>query len=59
MVVGSSPVAVIDLLFNFFLITPYSLTAFAVQKYYQIEPRFNEIYSRNNLRKALKDRHMW
>ena len=32
-----------------FLIPPHPLTNFEIQKYYQNEPRFNGIYSRNNL----------
>ena len=28
---------------------PYPLTNFEIQKYYQNEPRFNRVYSRNNL----------
>ena len=28
---------------------PYSLTNFELQKYYQNEPKFNGVYSRNNL----------
>ena len=28
---------------------PYPLTNFEMQKYYQIEPRFNGVYSRDNL----------
>ena len=30
---------------------PHALTNFEIQKYYQDEPRFNDIYSRNNLPK--------
>ena len=30
---------------------PYSLTNFEVQKYYQNEPEFNGVYSKNNLPK--------
>ena len=33
---------------------PHPLTNFEIQKYYQNEPRFNRIYSRNNLPK-IKD----
>ena len=33
---------------------PHSLTNFEVQKYYQNEPRFNGVYSRDNLPK-IKD----
>ena len=28
---------------------PHPLTNFEIQKYYQIEPRFNGVYSRDNL----------
>ena len=31
---------------------PYPLTNFKIQKYYQNEPRFNGVHSRNNLQKA-------
>ena len=30
---------------------PYPLTNFEIQKYYQNEPKFNGVYSRNNLSK--------
>ena len=30
---------------------PHSLTNFEMQKYYQHEPKFNDVYSRNNLPK--------
>ena len=33
---------------------PHLLTNFEIQKYYQNEPKFNSVYSRNNLRK-IKD----
>ena len=33
---------------------PHPLTNFEIQKYYQNEPRFNEVYSRDNLSK-IKD----
>ena len=33
---------------------PYPLTNFEIQKYYQNEPRFNGVYSRDNLPK-IKD----
>ena len=33
---------------------PHPLTNFQIQKYYQNEPRFNGVYSRDNLRK-IKD----
>ena len=34
--------------------TPYPLTNFEIQKYYQNEPKSNGVYSRNNLPK-IKD----
>ena len=34
--------------------TPHPLTNFEIQKYYQNEPRFNGVYSRDNLQK-IKD----
>ena len=34
---------------------PHPLTNFEIQKYYQNEPRFNGVYSRNNLHKKIKD----
>ena len=34
---------------------PDSLTNFEIQKYYQNEPRFNGVFSRNNLPKKIKD----
>ena len=33
---------------------PHPLTNFKIQKYYQNEPKFNSVYSRNNLPK-IKD----
>ena len=33
---------------------PHPLTNFEIQKYYQNEPKFNGVYSRNNLTK-IKD----
>ena len=33
----------------------HPLTNFEVNKYYQNEPRFNGVYSRNNLPKKIKD----
>ena len=35
---------------------PHPLTNFEIQKYYQNEPRFNGVCSRNNLPKKIKDR---
>ena len=37
-----------------FLIPPHPLTNFEIQKYYKHEPRFNGIFSRNNLPKKNK-----
>ena len=37
------------------LIPPHPLTNFEIQKYYQNEPRFNGIYSRDNLLNNIKD----
>ena len=34
---------------------PYPLTNFEIQKYYKNEPRFNGVFSRNNLPKKIKD----
>ena len=34
---------------------PHPLTNFEIQKYYENEPRFNGVYSRNNLPKKIKD----
>ena len=38
-----------------FLMPPYPLINFEIQKYYENEPRFNGVYSRNNLPKKIKD----
>ena len=38
-----------------FLMLPHPLTNFKIQRYYQNEPRFNGVYSRNSLPKAKKD----
>ena len=35
---------------------PHTLTNFEIQKYYQDEPRFNSVYSRDNLSDEIKDR---
>ena len=35
--------------------TPHPLTNFETQGYYQNEPRFNGVYSRDNLPKAIKN----
>ena len=34
---------------------PHPLTNFEIQKYYKNEPRFNGVFSRNNLPKKTKD----
>ena len=34
---------------------PHPLTNFETQKYYQNEPRFNGVFSRNNLPQKIKD----
>ena len=34
---------------------PHALTNFETQKYYQNKPRFNGVFSRNNLLKKIKD----
>ena len=38
-----------------FLIPPHALTNFEIQKHYQNEPRFNDVFSRKNLPKKVKD----
>ena len=38
-----------------FLIPPHPLTNFQIQKYYKNDPRFNGVFSRNNLPKKVKD----
>ena len=38
-----------------FLMPPHSLTNFEIQKYYEKEPRFNVVFSRDNLSKKIKD----
>ena len=38
-----------------FLIPPNPLTNFEIQAYYQNEPRFNRVYSRDNLPHKIKD----
>ena len=35
---------------------PHPLTNFEIRRYYQNEPRFNWVYSRDNLPKKIKDR---
>ena len=34
---------------------PHSLTNFEIQKYYQNESKFNDVYSRDNLPDEIKD----
>ena len=34
---------------------PHPLTNFEIRKYYENEPRFNDVYSRDNLPKTIKD----
>ena len=34
---------------------PYPLTNFEIQRYYQNEPRFTGVYSRDNIHNKLKD----
>ena len=38
-----------------FLIPTHPLTNFKIQKYYKNKPRFNDVFSRNNLHKKIKD----
>ena len=38
-----------------FLIPPHPLTNFEIQNYYKNEPRFNGVFSRNNLSKKKND----
>ena len=38
-----------------FLMPPHPWTNFEIQKYNENEPIFNGVYSRNNLRKKIKD----
>ena len=38
-----------------FLIPSHPLTNFEIQKYYKNKPRFNGVFSRNNLPKKIKD----
>ena len=38
-----------------FLMPPHPLTIFEIQKHYENEPRFNGVFSRNNLSKKIKD----
>ena len=38
-----------------FLMRPHLLANFEMQKYYQNEPRFNDVFTRNDLPKKLKD----
>ena len=38
-----------------FLMPPHPLTNFEIQRYYENEPRFNGVFSRNNLALKIKD----
>ena len=38
-----------------FLMPPRPLTNFEIKKYYQNEPRFNDVFPRENLPKKIKD----
>ena len=38
-----------------FLMPPHPLTNFEIQKYYENEPRFISVFSRDNLPKKIKD----
>ena len=38
-----------------FLMPSHPLTNFEIQEYYENEPRFNVVYSRNNLPRKIKD----
>ena len=38
-----------------FLMLPHPLTNFEIQRYYQNNPRFNGVFSRNKLPKTIKD----
>ena len=40
---------------NWFLMKPYPLTNFEIQKYYQNEPRFTGVYYRDNLPNKIKN----
>ena len=42
-----------------FLMLPHSLTNFEIQKYYKNQPRFNGVFSRNNLPKKNKGRDLY
>ena len=37
---------------------PHPLTNFEIQKNYQIEPKFNGVFSRDNLANKIKGGHM-
>ena len=47
-----------DLWLKKLLIPPYPLTNFETQKYYQNKPKFNGVYSRDNLPNRIKNGHM-
>ena len=37
---------------------PHPLTSFEIQDYFKNEPRFNGVFSKNNLPKRMKKEHM-
>ena len=37
---------------------PHTFTNFEIQRHYQNEPRFNGVYTRENLPKKIKDWHI-
>ena len=39
-----------------FLMSPHPLKNFEIQKYYENEPTFNGVYSRDNMPEKIKDR---
>ena len=39
-------------------LTPHPSTNFEIQKYYQNEPKFNGVYSKNNLPKIIDGAHV-
>ena len=43
---------------NGFIMLPHPLTNFEIQKYYQNEPGFNGVYSRDNLANKMKERYL-
>ena len=41
-----------------FLIAPHPVTNFEIQKYYQNKPKFNDVYSRDNLHKIMDEENI-